>query len=53
MTDNEPTTHKHTMEYIFINYQSEIIHTEETNTPEETESFLISIGFEVGGFQLA
>jgi len=40
MTDNEPTTHKHTMEYIFINYQSEIIHTEETNTPEETESFL-------------
>jgi hypothetical protein len=41
------------MKYIFINYKNEIIHTEETNNPEETESFLISIGFEVGGFQLA
>jgi hypothetical protein len=39
------------MKYIFINYQNEIIHTEETNTPEKTESFLVAIGFEVGGFQ--
>ena len=41
------------MKYTFINYKNEIIHTEETDNPEETESFLISIGFEVGGFQLA
>ena len=49
---NKPNKGK-TMQYIFINYKNEIIHTEETDNPEETESFLISIGFEVGGFQLA
>ena len=47
------STQTHTMKYIFINYQNEVIHTEETDSPEETESFLVAIGFEVGGFQLA
>ena len=41
------------MKYIFINHQNEVIHTEETDSPEETESFLVAIGFEVGSFQLA
>ena len=41
------------MKYIFINYQNEIIHTEETKTPDETAAFLLRCGFQVGGFQLA
>jgi len=39
--------------YIFVNYQNEIIHTEETSTPDETYRFLLRCGFQVGGFQLA
>ena len=41
------------MKYIFINYQNEVIHTEETKTPDETYRFLLRCGFQVGGYQLA
>jgi len=41
------------MNYLFINYQNEVIHQEITNNPEQVEDKLRSQGHNVGGFQLA
>ena len=41
------------MKYTFINYKNEIIHTAETNNPDQVEKNLIAEGYQVGGYQIA